>query len=102
MDSFDAPNPMKGTSFMIDDDEDERFQRRISRATDIREKDEIKDMIEQITQRMKYFERLYTQAKRKQDRNDMIIALRNFKALEGARQALRWTLKDPDVEIVLY
>jgi type VI secretion system protein ImpC len=30
------------------------------------------------------------------------IALRNFKALEGARQALRWTLKDPDVEIVLY
>ena len=38
MDSFDAPNPMRGTSFMIDDDEDERFQRRISRATDIREK----------------------------------------------------------------
>ena len=68
----------------------------------LEKKYEIKDMIEQITQRMKYFERLYTQAKRKQDRNDMIIALRNFKALEGARQALRWTLKDPDVEIVLY
>jgi hypothetical protein len=102
MDSFEAPNPMRGTSFMIDDDEDERFQRRISRAKDIRPKDEIKDMIEQITQRMKYFESMYKRAKSRDDRNDMIIALRNFKALEGARQALRWTLKDPDVEIVLY
>ena len=32
----------------------------------------------------------------------MILALRNYKALEGARQGLRWSINDPDAEIVLY
>ena len=101
MEEFEA-NPMRGTSFDIDDDEEEDLYYRIRQQSDIKSKEEIYDMIEQITQRLKYYQNLYQRAKRKNDRTNMVVALRNYKALEGASQALRWALNDPLAEIVLY
>lgn len=101
MQSFEA-NPMKGTSFDIDDENEIDLSFRIGGDGNRRSLDEIFDMIEQITQRLKFYENLYKRAKRNNNRNDMILALRNYKALEGARQGLRWSINDPDAEIVLY
>ena len=102
MDEFNA-NPMKGTSFDISDDGgNDKYSRRLKGTNEIRDSYEINDMIEQITQRMKFHEGKYTQAKKTKDRNEMISALRNFKALEGARQSLRWVLKDKTVKHPLF
>ena len=89
MESFEA-NPMKGTSFDIDDENEIDLSFRIGGDANRKSLDEIFDMIEQITQRLKFYENLYKRAKR------------NNKALEGARQGLRWSINDPDAEIVLY
>jgi len=102
MDEFNA-NPMKGTSFDISDDSGEgQYGRRLKGNNKIRDLIEINDMIEQITQRMKFYEGKYTQAKKSKDRTEMISSLRNFKALEGARQSLRWVLKDETVNHPLF
>lgn len=101
MDEFEAM-PMRGTSFDIDDEEDDAFMMRIKGGSSVRRVSEIEDMIEQITQRMGYYETVYKRAKRAKNQNDMVIALRNFKALEGARQSLRWVLKDPLVDHPLF
>ncbi len=101
MDEFNA-NPMKGTSFDILDDNDDEYSMRLKGSKNMRDSVEINDMIEQITQRMKLYEGKYTQAKKTKDRNEMISALRNFKALEGARQSLRWVLKDKSVKHPLF
>mgnify|MGYP001197779768 FL=1 len=100
---FSAPNPMKGTSFDINDDEDDIETIDIyNRGIDLRPLNEIKQMIEDILQRMSYYERRYKQAKKSGDRGTQISALRNYKALEGARQALRWAIQEQGVEHPLY
>lgn len=101
MDEFKA-NPMKGTSFDIIDDDDDEYGMRLKGSKNMRDSVEINDMIEQITQRMKYYEGKYTKAKKTKDRSEMISVLRNFKALEGARQSLRWVLKDKSVKHPLF
>jgi len=101
MDVFKA-NPMKGTSFEISDEGDDEYNLRMMGINETRDTDEINDMIEQITQRMKYYQGKYTKAKKTNDRGEMISSLRNFKALEGARQSLRWVLKDSSVKHPLY
>lgn len=91
---FEA-NPMKGTSFGIGGIGlvGEPITRSYS-SKSMRSLDEISDMIEQITQRIKYYEDKYMDAKIIKDRDTMILSLRNFKALEGSRKSLRWVLKD--------
>ena len=100
MDEFHA-NPMKGTSFNIGDEGD-LFDNTKKGSQKIRNTIEIQDMIEQITQRMKFYQGKYQKAKKSNDRPDMISSLRNFKALEGARQSLRWVLKDERVKHPLF
>ena len=51
---------------------------------------------------MKFYQGKYQKAKKSNDRPDMISSLRNFKALEGARQSLRWVLKDERVKHPLF
>jgi hypothetical protein len=89
---FEA-NPMKGTSFDIGDDDEEPLTRSNS-SKSMRSLGEISDMIEQITQRMKYYQDKYKDAKKSNSRGAMISSLRNYKALEGSRKSLRWVLRD--------
>tara|TARA_Y100000004_G_C8697605_1_gene320239 strand:- start:175 stop:474 length:300 start_codon:yes stop_codon:yes gene_type:complete len=99
MEEFEA-NPMKGTSFDISEGDEPDLKRKVSSKT--RDAQEIQDMIEDITQRMKFYETSYKRAKKSNDRVEMISSLRNFKALEGARQSLRWVLKDTRVKHPLF
>lgn len=102
MDEFEA-TPMRGTSFNIDDDDDDdsNFSRFMQNKT-LRPSSEIEDMIQQVTIRMGEYQRLYQESKRRRNRDAQIEALRNYKALEGVRQALRWVLMYPDVGQPLY
>lgn len=99
MEEFEA-NPMKGTSFDISEGDEPDLKRKTSSKT--RDAQEIQEMIEDITQRMKFYETSYKRAKKSNDRVEMISSLRNFKALEGARQSLRWVLKDSRVKHPLF
>jgi hypothetical protein len=89
---FEA-HPMRGTSFDIGDDDEEPLTRSNS-SESMRSLEEISNMIEQITQRMKFYQDKYMDAKKSNSRDTMISSLRNFKALEGSRKSLRWVLKD--------
>jgi len=97
--SFEASNRMRGTDFSLSDDIDEWPMRKYSEK---RGKEEVLDMIEQIRERMEFFKGEYMVAKRLKDKGAMIAAIRNFKALEGAHQALRWSLGEKGVEHPLY
>lgn len=101
MDEFEA-TPMRGTSFDIDDDDDDSNFSRFMQNKTLRPSAEIEDMIQQVTQRMGEYQRLYQESKRRRNREAQIEALRNYKALEGVRQALRWVLMYPDVDQPLY
>ena len=101
MDKFEA-NPMRGTSFNIDDDDDDTTFAQFMRDKSLRPASEIEDMIQQVTQRMGEYRTLYEQGKRNRNRDAQIESLRNYKALEGVRQALRWVLMYPDVDQPLY
>lgn len=101
MDKFEA-NPMRGTSFNIDDDDEDTTFSQFMRDKSIRPASEIEDMIQQVTQRMGEYRALYEQGKRNRNRDAQIESLRNYKALEGVRQALRWVLMYPDVDQPLY
>ena len=94
-------NPMKGTSFDFDDD-DEVFRNRFKNDGKMRSLETIKDMIEQLTQRLKYYKTQYVKSKRENNRELMITSLRNYKAIEGARQALKWAIKERGVEHPLF
>ena len=97
---FEA-NPMKGTSFDFDDD-DEVFRNRFKNDGKMRSLETIKDMVEQLTQRLKYYETQYVKSKRENNRELMIISLRNYKAIEGARQSLKWVIRVKGVEHPLF
>lgn len=101
MDKFEA-NPMRGTSFNIDDDDEDTTFSQFMREKSIRPASEIENMIQQVTQRMGEYKMLYEQGKRNRNRDAQIESLRNYKALEGVRQALRWVLMYPDVDQPLY
>tara|TARA_S200002703_G_scaffold96949_1_gene83769 strand:+ start:10997 stop:11302 length:306 start_codon:yes stop_codon:yes gene_type:complete len=101
MDKFEA-NPMRGTSFNIDDDDEDTTFSQFMRDKSIRPASEIEDMIQQVTKRMGEYKSLYEQGKRNRNRDAQIESLRNYKALEGVRQALRWVLIYPDVDQPLY
>ncbi len=101
MDKFEA-NPMRGTSFNIDDDNDDITFSQFMKDKSIRPASEIEDMIQQVTQRMGEYKSLYEQGKKRRNRDAQIESLRNYKALEGVRQALRWVLMYPNVDQPLY
>jgi len=67
-----------------------------------REDAEIEDMIDRVMERLYYFRKMYYTAKKERNRKAMYIAIRNFKALEGVNQALRWTLGEKGVGHPLY
>ena len=99
-DIFEA-NPMKGTSFDFDDD-DEDFRNRFRNTETRRSVETIKDMIEQLTQRLNHYQNQYVKSKKENNRPLMITSLRNFKAIEGARQALKWAIKEKGAEHPLF
>jgi hypothetical protein len=101
MDKFEA-NPMRGTSFNIDDDNDDTTFSQFMKDKSLRPSSEIEDMIQQVTKRMGEYKMLYEQGKRIKNRDAQIESLRNYKALEGVRQALRWVLMYPNVDQPLY
>ena len=67
-----------------------------------RSREDIEEMIDMVMNRLYFFKRMYFNARNKKDRKAMYLAIRNFKALEGANQALRWSLGEKDVEHPLY
>lgn len=95
--SFEAPR-MRGTDFSIDGIEDWPLRT----YEDERSREEILEMIEQIRDRLEYYKLKYKEAKAAKDRSKMVSSIRNWKALEGARQALRWALGEEGVDHPLY
>ena len=64
--------------------------------------EDIEDMIDRVMERLYYFRKMYYIAKKERNRKAMYLAIRNFKALEGVNQALRWTLGEKGVGHPLY
>ena len=96
-DSFEAPR-MRGTDFSIEGIEDWPLRT----YEDERSRQEILEMIEQIRDRLEYYKLKYKEAKAAKDRSQMVLSIRNWKALEGAKQALRWALGEKGVDHPLY
>jgi len=67
-----------------------------------RSDEEIEDMIERVMVRLYELKRIFERARREGDRSAAIEAARNWKALEGVNQALRWALAEVGVEHPLY
>jgi hypothetical protein len=59
-------------------------------------------MIDRVMERLYFFRKMYYTAKKERNRKAMYLAIRNFKALEGVNQALRWTLGEKGVAHPLY
>ena len=97
VESFEAREFMKGTSFDIGE-----IEWPVKKYIEERDTEEIKDMIEQIRERMEHYKREYKLAKKDTDKGGMVYSIRNWKALQGAHQALRWALGEQGVEHPLY
>ena len=64
--------------------------------------EEILEMIESIRDRIEFYKQEYIYYKGKKDRAGMISAIRNFKALQGAHQSLRWAIGEKGVDHPLF
>lgn len=104
--SFEArDDDFKEVSWTFDDlEESEKAGPSVLRPerTYNREDAEIEDMIDRVMERLYFFRKMYYTAKKKRNRKAMYLAIRNFKALEGVNQALRWTLGEKGVAHPLY
>ena len=97
---FNADNRFKGVSFNIGDDENKTVIGPI--RTRQRDVDEIIEMIEMVMNRLIYYRKMYKDAQTQGNKKAQYLAIRNYKALEGANQALRWSLSEKDVGHPLY
>lgn len=97
---FNADNRFKGVSFNIGDDENKTVIGPI--RTRQRDVDEIIEMIEMVMNRLIYYKKMYKDAQNQGNKKAQYLAIRNYKALEGANQALRWSLSEKDVGHPLY
>jgi hypothetical protein len=97
---FNADNRFKGVSFNIGDDENETIVGPVRSKQ--RSVDEIVEMIDMVMNRLVYYKKMYNGAKKEGNKKAQYLAIRNYKALEGANQALRWSLSEKDVGHPLY
>ena len=85
-------------NFNITDDDRVYGPKRLYNRTD----DEIEEMIERVRTRMYELKRIFEKARSRREKSAAMEAARNWKALEGVNQALRWTLAEVGVEHPLY
>lgn len=97
---FNADNRFKGVSFNLGDDENETIVGPIRSRQ--RDADEIIEMIEMVMNRLIFYKKMYRDAQTEGNKKAQYLAIRNYKALEGANQALRWSLSEKDVGHPLY
>lgn len=98
MEEFNSREWMRGTSFSIGDDEKTVYKK----FGDLRSKEEIENMLEQARERMYFFKRKYIEYKKIKDKQAQLSAARNYKALEGLYNGLRWVLRDSEIHHPLY
>jgi hypothetical protein len=67
-----------------------------------RSDDEIEEMIERVMARMYELKRIFEKSRTTRERSAAMEAARNWKALQGVNQALRWTLAEVGVSHPLY
>jgi hypothetical protein len=63
---------------------------------------EIEDMIERVMARLYVLKGLFESARASGEKSAAMEAARNWKALEGVNQALRWALAEEGVDHPLY
>jgi len=64
--------------------------------------EEIEDMIERVMVRLHELKRIFEAARERGERSAAMEAARNWKALEGVNQALRWAIAEEGVDHPLY
>lgn len=97
---FNADNRFKGVSFNLGDEDNETIVGPIRSRQ--RDADEIIEMIEMVMNRLIFYKKMYKDAQNQGNKKAQYLAIRNYKALEGANQALRWSLSEKDVGHPLY
>ena len=88
----------RDADFSIDEEDSIFGPRRLYNRTD----EEIEEMIERVMTRMHELKRIFERARGKKERSAAMEAARNWKALEGVNQALRWCLAEEGVSHPLY
>jgi len=86
------------SNFSISDEDRVYGPKRLYNRTD----EEIEDMVERVRARMYDLKRIFETARSRREKSAAMEAARNWKALEGVNQALRWTLAEVGVEHPLY
>ena len=98
MEEFEAREWMKGFSFGIGDEES--FP--VKKMGTIKSESEILEMLEEVRERLDFYRLEFTRYRKSRNREAMLNAARNHKALEGVQQALRWVLSQEEVDHPLY
>jgi hypothetical protein len=88
----------RDADFSIGEEENVFGPKRLYNRTD----EEIEEMIERVMVRMHELKRIFERSRGNKERSAAMAAARNWKALEGVNQALRWCLAEVGVEHPLY